>query len=124
LNAPLVQSCWAHQFVCALHWNEQIVPVLTAFFSNAQAPGGSFILAAGFADASGTLEATASATARLNIPILRTRMINPRFQRIHLSGPERRRKHPPRGRSFERTTLMSKNRMLKLKAARLSLFAP
>ena len=43
-SAPLLQSCWAHQLVWALHWDEQIVPVFTAFFSTAQAPGGSFII--------------------------------------------------------------------------------
>jgi hypothetical protein len=51
----LLQSCCEHQ-LAALHWYEQIAPVFTAFFSTAQAPGGSFIACfIALAEADGTL---------------------------------------------------------------------
>src|SRR6516162_7525054 len=55
-SVPLLQNCCAHQLVCALHWKEQIVPVFTAFFSTAQAPGGSFIGLIALANAAGVVK--------------------------------------------------------------------
>ena len=58
---PLLQNCCARQLVCALHWNEQIVPVFTALFSTAQAPGGSLIGFIALAEAPGTPHGNAAA---------------------------------------------------------------
>jgi hypothetical protein len=70
-SVPLAQqNCCAHQLVCALHWNEQIAPPFIAFFSTAQAPGGSFTACfVAAADAAGTLHG--SAAAEMNASVTR-----------------------------------------------------
>ena len=64
---PLLQNCCAHQLVCALHWKEQNVPVFTAFFSTAQAPGGGFIGLIALANPAGTLHGSAAAETNASV---------------------------------------------------------
>ena len=88
-SAPLLQSCWAHQLVWALHWDEQIVPVFTAFFSTAQAPGGSFIVCfIAFAEAAGMLHGSAAADTNATVQAGRLRIVRTRpiARTVHSGG--------------------------------------
>jgi hypothetical protein len=69
-RVPLRQICCEHQFEAGLQLYEQIMPLPMAFLLKAQAPGGSFILAA--KDAFGKL--AMSATAPASVAIFKSEM--------------------------------------------------